>query len=79
MKIHAVIGGRGAGYVFAAIMALAAWALRYALNDWFPPGFPYLTFFPAVVVTAYFAGLRPAVLCAVLSGVAAWYFSFRPI
>jgi len=78
LKIHAVIGGRGAGYVFAAIMALAAWALRYALNDWFPPGFPYLTFFPAVVVTAYFAGLRPAVLCAVLSGVAAWYFFIPP-
>ena len=36
MKIHAVIGGRGAGYVFAAIMALAAWALRHeeTANSW---------------------------------------------
>ena len=48
------------------------------LNDWFPPGFPYLTFFPAVVITAYFAGVRPAVLCAVLSGAAAWYFFIPP-
>ncbi len=78
MKIYAIIRGKTAGYVLAAIMALAAWALRYALNDWFPPGFPYLTFFPAVVVTAYFAGLRPAILCAVVSGVSAWYFFIPP-
>ncbi|WP_297512744.1 sensor histidine kinase [uncultured Caulobacter sp.] len=78
MTIGAIIRGKTAGYVFGAITALAAWALRYALNDWFPPGFPYLTFFPAVVVTAYFAGLRPALLCAVLSGVAAWYFFIPP-
>lgn len=64
--------------MLGGLAALAAWALRMALNDWFPPGFPYLTFFPAVVITAYFAGLRPAVLCAVLSGVAAWYYFIPP-
>lgn len=59
-------------------LALVAWGvafgLRLALNPWFPPGFPYLTFFPAVVIVAYYAGLRPAVLTAVLSGLAAWWF-----
>ncbi|HEV7353961.1 MAG TPA: histidine kinase dimerization/phosphoacceptor domain -containing protein [Brevundimonas sp.] len=62
----------------AHLLALAVWAaasaLRYVLDPWFPPGFPYLTYFPAVVLVAYFAGLRPAVLTAVLSGLTAWWF-----
>lgn len=74
----AFIRGKLAGYGFGVLAALVAWALRLMLNDWFPPGFPYLTFFPAVVVTAYFAGLRPAILCAVLSGAAAWYYFIPP-
>ncbi len=65
-------------YGFALAMTAIALIVRMALNDWFPPGFPYLTFFPAVVVTAYFVGLGPAVLCAVLSGLAAWYFFIPP-
>jgi hypothetical protein len=42
--------------------------VRLAMGDWFPPGFPYLTFFPAIIVTTYFVGARPAILCATLSG-----------
>lgn len=64
------------------LLAVAAWAvafgLRYALTPWLPPGFPYLTFFPAVVVVAYFAGLRPAILTATLSGLSAWWFWIGP-
>ena len=65
------------GYGLAALAALAAFCLRLVLDSWFPPGFPYLTFFPAVVITAYFAGARPAIFCAVLSLVGAGYF-FAP-
>ncbi len=49
-------------------------ALRHALDDVLPPGFPFLTFFPAVILTTFFFGLRPGIVCAVLSGLAAWYF-----
>lgn len=66
------------GYSLAVSASAAALALRYALNDWFPPGFPYLTFFPAIVLTAYFAGRGPGILCAALSGVASWYFFIPP-
>ncbi|WAC59441.1 sensor histidine kinase [Brevundimonas sp. SL130] len=62
------------GYGLAICAWLTAFGVRMALADWFPPGFPYLTFFPAVVVAAYFAGLRPALLTAVLSGLSAWWF-----
>ncbi|NJC08490.1 sensor histidine kinase [Polymorphobacter fuscus] len=56
-----------------------ALALRLSLDHALPPGFPFLTFFPAVIVTAFLAGTRPAIVCAVLSGLAAWYFFIPPI
>lgn len=64
-------------------LAIGAWAIafaiRFLLADWFPPGFPYLTFFPAVVIVAYLAGVRPALLTAVLSGLTAWWFWIGPV
>lgn len=67
-----------ARYGLAVLVAGLAFLLRLGLDGFFPPGFPYLTFFPAVVVCAYFLGLRPAILCATLCGLAAWYFFVSP-
>ncbi|QSF54052.1 sensor histidine kinase [Brevundimonas fontaquae] len=66
------------GYAFAITAWAVAFGLRYGLAPWFPPGFPYLTFFPAVVLVAFYAGLRPAVLTATLSGLSAWWFWIGP-
>ncbi len=66
------------GYAFAIAAWAVAFALRYGLAHWFPPGFPYLTFFPAVVLVAFYAGLRPAILTATLSGLSAWWFWIGP-
>ncbi|MGE7417880.1 sensor histidine kinase [Methylobacterium tarhaniae] len=63
----------------AAIGATAiALGLRLAVDNVLPPGFPYLTFFPAVILTTFFCGLRPGITCAVLSGLSAWYFFLPP-
>ena len=67
------------GYALALLAWAVAFGLRYGLAHWFPPGFPYLTFFPAVVLVAYYAGLRPAVLTATLSGLSAWWFWIGPV
>ena len=66
------------GYGFAVIAFLGAFALRYALDAWLPPGVPFLTFFPAIILTAFFAGLWPTVLMTVLAALAAWYFFLPP-
>lgn len=66
------------GYSLALAATTAAVTVRYALDAWFPPGYPYLTFFPVIVLTAYFAGRGPAAVCAALSGLAAWYFFIPP-
>lgn len=64
--------------VLAVTTFLAATALRFLLRDTFPPGFPFLTYFPAVVMTAYLAGWRAGVACAVMSTLAAWYYFIPP-
>ncbi|WDQ97559.1 HWE histidine kinase domain-containing protein [Devosia sp. J2-20] len=59
-------------------LCVVAFALRYGLSDALPPGFPYLTFFPAVIVTTLLAGLWPGVVSAVLCGLASWFFFIAP-
>ncbi|WP_300573819.1 histidine kinase dimerization/phosphoacceptor domain -containing protein [Phenylobacterium sp.] len=66
-------------YGLAILSAALAFYVRWALDGVLPPGFPYLTFFPAVILTAFLAGLWPGILCAVLSGLAAWWFFIPPI
>jgi two-component sensor histidine kinase len=68
----------GLGYLLAVSSFLAACWLRFELNPVLPTGFPYLTFFPAVILTTFLAGLWPGVLCAVLCGLAAWGFFIPP-
>lgn len=59
-------------------MFAAALALRFAVDDVLPPGFPFLTFFPVVILSTFFCGLRAGIACAVLSTAAAWYFFIGP-
>lgn len=64
---------------FAAIACLVSFALRYGLDDTLPAGFPYLTFFPAVILTTFFAGLWPGSVTALVCGIAAWFFFIAPV
>lgn len=66
----------------AAAITLAGVAiallLRFVVDDWLPPGFPYLTFFPAVILTGFFLGNRAGIASALLCGLCAWYFFIAP-
>lgn len=66
--------GLGATLAIAAF----AWLSRVALDDALPPGFPFLTFFPAVILTAFLFGVRLGGLSALLCGLLAWYFFIPP-
>ncbi len=66
-------------YLVAVVLFLIALFARLELADALPPsGFPFLTFFPAVLLAAYFAGLGPGLLTSALSLVAAWFFFLGP-
>ncbi|HEX8663832.1 MAG TPA: DUF4118 domain-containing protein, partial [Beijerinckiaceae bacterium] len=66
------------GYALAVVAFFAAFLSRYALDKALPPGLPFVTFFPAVLLTAFVAGLGPGLLVALASGVAAWFFFLPP-
>ncbi len=57
---------------------IPALALRFLLEVAIP-NFPYITFIPAVIISAVLAGSRGGVLCAALSLVSAWYWFVDPM
>lgn len=71
---------RSATFRWTLSLGLFAVALlvRLLVNDQLPSGFPYLTFFPAVIIATLVCGLWPGVINATLSGLASWYFFIAP-
>jgi len=58
--------------------SLLAAYVRFVIGDVLPPGFPFLTFFPVVIITAFIFGIRAGVLTALLSGAMARYWFVPP-
>jgi two-component sensor histidine kinase len=56
-----------------------ATVLRFLLDPVLPAGFPFLTFFPAVALTAFMAGTGAGSVQAALCFLVAWYFFIPPI
>jgi two-component system, sensor histidine kinase PdtaS len=69
---------RPLAYAIALGISAVAFWLRYALDAVFPPGFPYLTFFPAVIVSSFLFGRGPGTAAAVVCGLLAWFFFIAP-
>ena len=65
-------------YGLALVFFVVALGSRFELVNVLPDrGFPFLTFFPAVLLATYLTGLGPGLLAAGLSFFAAWAF-FHP-
>ncbi|RVT89835.1 sensor histidine kinase [Sphingomonas crocodyli] len=65
---------------FAAIAVIAlALCIRLAASPVMPTGYPYVSFFPAIILTAFLFGWRAGTLAAVLGALAAWYFLIPPL
>lgn len=58
-------------------LALALW-IRHAADGTLPPGFPFLTFFPAVILVSVLFGARYGSAAAAVGGLLAWYFFIPP-
>ena len=63
-----------ARYVGAAALVLVTVVVRFALDPFFVGGLGMAFFYPAVILSAYWMGARPAVFTAVLSTVAVLTF-----
>ncbi len=66
------------GYILSAVLFLAALGMRFLIHPMLPAGFPFITFFPAVVLATYLFGVGPGIVCAIMSGLSAWYFFLLP-
>lgn len=55
---------------------LALW-LRLAIGDVLV-GYPFITFFPVIILTTFLGGALPGAAAAVLCGIASWYFFIEP-
>jgi two-component sensor histidine kinase len=66
------------GHVLAVALFGAALALRFSLDSALGNGFPFLTFFPAILLSAALGGRGAGALCSVLSVLAAWYWFVGP-
>jgi hypothetical protein len=62
----------------AVAITVIALVIRLSLDPVLPPGFPYITFFPAVVLSAFVFGLRPGLISATLGLLFSWYFFIPP-
>lgn len=67
------------GYPLAIGIVATAFTLRIVLNSWLPPGLPFITLIPAVMIVGFFAGVGPALMASGLSAIAAWYFLLAPL
>jgi signal transduction histidine kinase/CheY-like chemotaxis protein/uncharacterized membrane protein len=65
-------------YAIALAFASTALAVRWIAQPWVGDQLPFVTFFAAIVATAWYAGLVPAILNAGLLYCVAYYFFIGP-
>ncbi|MFV0624837.1 sensor histidine kinase [Sphingomonas sp. ac-8] len=68
------------GLALACTLACVAagFVVRWLADSLLPPGFPYVSFFPVVILTSFLFGVRMGTIAAVLCGLLAWYFFIPP-
>jgi PAS domain S-box-containing protein len=75
---HQTAGDRMSGYALAVGSVAIATLLRWPLWPVLGQELPFLTFFVATLVTAYYGGLRPGLLATALGALAAYCFLLDP-
>ncbi|WP_242124500.1 ATP-binding protein [Sphingobium sp. Sx8-8] len=65
-------------YLLTTIFCLIALGLRSLAEIVMPVGYPFVSFFPAVILSSFLFGVRPGIYAALLCGVLSWYFFMPP-
>lgn len=66
------------GYGVALLICGTALGLRFVVDRAMPVGYPYLSFFPAVILSTFLFGRGPGIFAGILCGLASWYFFIPP-
>ncbi len=65
-------------YVLTSIFCVSALLLRVAADPLLPVGYPFVTFFPAVILSSFLFGVRPGIFAGLLCGIISWYVFIPP-
>lgn len=65
-------------YGIILLFCAAAFCLRLAAGTLLPEGYPFITFFPAVILSSFLFGSRPGICAAILCGILSWYAFIPP-
>jgi PAS domain-containing protein len=77
INVPALRPGKPGGLVLALVLVGVATVLRLAVDPWFI-GVPFITFWPAVIITALISGVGAGITCVALSAAAASFFVIAP-
>jgi len=77
VKVPALRPGTLGGYALAFVSVGVATALRLGVDPWVV-GVPFVTFWPALIITALISGVGAGLFCVVLSAAAAVFFVITP-
>ncbi|HKT75882.1 MAG TPA: histidine kinase dimerization/phosphoacceptor domain -containing protein [Sphingobium sp.] len=78
-RLPLVLPRRWQGYALALSFCLMALGLRLAVRNIMPIGYPFVSFFPAVILSTFLFGVRPGLFAGVLCGLLSWYFFIPPV
>jgi PAS domain S-box-containing protein len=67
----------GLGQILAVLLSIAAIGVRFLIGDVLT-GFPFVTFFPAVVLAAFLGGRNAGITAAILGGLLSDYYLIKP-
>jgi two-component system, sensor histidine kinase PdtaS len=65
-------------YSAAAGISMLALAVRLLADPSMPAGYPYVAFFPAVILSTFLFGVGPGILAGLVCGLVAWYCFMPP-
>jgi K+-sensing histidine kinase KdpD len=65
-------------YTIAISSVALATLIRFGIDAYIVPPAPFVTYYPAIILVAFFCGLGPAVLAVWLSAVIGWYVFLPP-
>lgn len=68
----------GLAFGVTTILCLLALGARAWAEPILSSGFPFVTFFPAVIISSFLFGVRPGIYAAIVCGLFSWYFFIAP-
>jgi PAS domain S-box-containing protein len=77
VDVPALRPGTVGAYALAFVFAAVATALRLFIDPYFE-GAPFITYFPAIIITTVISGFGAGLVCVVLSAAAVNFFVLRP-